>query len=258
VGGDPRDHGAVATPTNSRVGPQARNAGRRRRNDPAQYDELADHWWRYDGEFAALHWLAASRAEHVPPAPSPDAVLVDLACGGGLMGPYVGRLGYRHVGVDIGLSGLELAREHGVTPVLGSVLAVPLADGCADVVLAGEILEHVADHAGVLAECARLLRPGGVLVLDALAAGRLSVLINVHLLERLPGGPPRGLHDPALFVDREQLVVTADRLGLDLELVGLRPSMREAIAWKFGRRRMVRMKQIRSTAVVFAGYGRKR
>ncbi len=89
-----------------------------------------------------------------------------------------------------------------MTPVLGSVLAVPLADGCADVVLAGEILEHVADHAGVLAECARLLRPGGVLVLDALAAGRLSVLINVHLLERLPGGPPRGLHDPALFVDR--------------------------------------------------------
>jgi 2-polyprenyl-6-hydroxyphenyl methylase / 3-demethylubiquinone-9 3-methyltransferase len=255
---DHRDHGAVTTPPNPRGGPQVRRPGRRRRNDPAQYDELADHWWRHDGEFAALHWLAASRAEHVPPAPSPDALLVDLACGGGLMGPHVGRLGYRHVGVDIGLRGLELAREHGVTPVVGSVLAVPLADGCADVVLAGEILEHVADHAGVLAECARLLRPGGVLVLDALARGRLSALINVHLLERLPGGPPRGLHDPALFVDREELVATADRLGLDLDLVGLRPSMREAIAWKLGRRTTVRMKQIRSTAVVFAGYGRKR
>jgi 2-polyprenyl-6-hydroxyphenyl methylase/3-demethylubiquinone-9 3-methyltransferase len=160
--------------------------------------------------------------------------------------------------VDIGRSGLLLARDHGVTPVLGSVLQVPLADGCADVVLAGEILEHVADHAGVLAECARLLRPGGVLVLDALAAGRLSVLINVHLLERLPGGPPRGLHDPALFVDRKGLLAAADRLGLDLELVGLRPSIREAIAWVLGRRTLVRMKPIRSTAVVFAGYGRKR
>jgi 2-polyprenyl-6-hydroxyphenyl methylase / 3-demethylubiquinone-9 3-methyltransferase len=234
------------------------SAGRRRRNDPAQYDDLVDHWWRHDGEFAALHWLAASRAEHIPAASHPDAVLVDLACGGGLMGPYVGRLGYRHVGVDIGRSGLLLAREHGVTPVLGSVLQVPLADGCADVVLAGEILEHVADHAGVLAECARLLRPGGTLVLDALASGRLSVLVNVHLLERLPGGPPRGLHDPALFVDRERLLAAADRLGLDLELVGLRPSMREAIAWAVGRRTLVRMKPIRSTAVVFAGYGRKR
>jgi 2-polyprenyl-6-hydroxyphenyl methylase/3-demethylubiquinone-9 3-methyltransferase len=233
-------------------------AGVRRRNDPAQYDELADEWWRPDGEFAALHWLAASRAEHVPPAPHPGAVLVDLACGGGLMGPHVARLGYRHVGIDIGLRSLELAREHGVTPVRGSVLAVPLADGCADVVLAGEILEHVEDDVAVLAECARLLRPGGTLVLDALAAGRLSVLINVHLLERLPGGPPPGLHDPALFVDRGRLLAAADRLGLDLELVGLRPSMREAIAWKLGRRTTVRMKPIRSTAVVFAGYGRKR
>jgi 2-polyprenyl-6-hydroxyphenyl methylase/3-demethylubiquinone-9 3-methyltransferase len=229
-----------------------------RRNDPAQYDELADEWWRHDGEFAALHWLAASRAEHVPPADHPGAVLVDLACGGGLMGPHVARLGYRHVGVDIGARGLELARPYGVLPVRASVLAVPLADGCADVVLAGEILEHVEDHAGVLAECARLLRPGGTLVLDALASGWLSRLINVHVLERLPGGPPRGLHDPALFVDRDRLLETADRLGLDLELVGLRPSMRQAIPWALGRRTSVTMKPIRSTAVVFAGYGRKR
>jgi 2-polyprenyl-6-hydroxyphenyl methylase/3-demethylubiquinone-9 3-methyltransferase len=233
-------------------------AGKRARNDPAQYDDLADEWWRPDGEFAALHWLAASRAQHVPPAPHPGAVLVDLACGGGLMAPHVAALGYRHVGVDIGVRGLHLSREHGVTPVVGSVLAVPLADGSADVVLAGEILEHVEDDVAVLAECARLLRPGGTLVLDALAAGRLSVLINVHLLERLPGGPPPGLHDPALFVDRKRLLAAADRLGLDLELVGLRPSMREAVAWKLGLRSTVTMKPIRSTAVVFAGYGRKR
>jgi 2-polyprenyl-6-hydroxyphenyl methylase/3-demethylubiquinone-9 3-methyltransferase len=233
-------------------------AERLRRNDPAQYDQLVDEWWRPSGEFAALHWLAASRAEHIPPAEGSDAVLVDLACGGGLMAPYVGPLGYRHVGVDIGLRGLELARAHGVTPVRGSVLAVPLADGCADVVLAGEILEHVEDDVAVLTECARLLRPGGTLVLDALAAGRLSVLINVHLLERLPGGPPPGLHDPALFVDRGRLLAAADRLGLDLRLVGLRPSVREVIAWKLGRRMTVRMKPVRSTAVVFAGYGRKR
>src|SRR5919112_376474 len=102
--------------------------GRLRRNDPAQYDELADQWWQASGGFAALHWLAASRAEHIPPAPGPDAVLVDLACGGGLMAPHVARLGYRHVGVDIRLRGLELARSHGVQVVGGSVLAVPLPD----------------------------------------------------------------------------------------------------------------------------------
>src|SRR5919206_80570 len=94
------------------------------RNDLAQYDELADQWWEASGGFAALHWLAASRAEHIPPAPGPDAVLVDLACGGGLMAPHVARLGYRHVGVDLGVQGLRLAREHGVLAVRGAVLAL--------------------------------------------------------------------------------------------------------------------------------------
>src|SRR3954470_2322357 len=108
---------------------------RRRRNDPAQYDDLADQWWEASGGFAMLHWLAASRAGHIPPADSPQAVLVDLACGGGLMAPHVARLGYRHVGVDLNLAGLRLARAHGVTPLHASVFAVPLADGCADVVV---------------------------------------------------------------------------------------------------------------------------
>jgi 2-polyprenyl-6-hydroxyphenyl methylase/3-demethylubiquinone-9 3-methyltransferase len=233
-------------------------AGDFRRNDPAQYDGLADQWWNPGGGFAALHWLAASRAEHLPPASRPGAVLVDLACGGGLMAPYAARLGYRHVGVDLGLAGLRLARAHGVLPVRASVLAVPLADGCADVVVAGEILEHVEDDVGVLAECARLLRPGGTLVVDALADTRLSELVMVRVAEHLPGGPPRGLHDPALFVDRRRLLAAAGNLGLDLRLVGLRPSVRDLLAWLADRRRPVRMLPTRSTAVVFAGYGRRR
>ncbi|WP_448610530.1 methyltransferase domain-containing protein [Geodermatophilus sp. URMC 60] len=232
--------------------------GQLRRNDPAQYDGLADQWWEASGGFAALHWLAASRAEHIPPAPGPDAVLVDLACGGGLMAPHAARLGYRHVGVDLGARGLQVAREHGVLAVRGSVLAVPLIDGCADVLVAGEILEHVEDDVGVLAECARLLRPGGTLVLDALADTRIGRFLMVTVAERLPGGPPPGIHDPALFVDRDRMLAAADELGLDLRLVGLRPSFREALAWRLGRRDTVRMKPVRSTAVVFAGYGKRR
>jgi 2-polyprenyl-6-hydroxyphenyl methylase/3-demethylubiquinone-9 3-methyltransferase len=229
-----------------------------RRNDPAQYDQLADQWWEPTGGFAMLHWRAASRAGQVPPAASPDAVLVDLACGGGLMAPHVSRLGYRHIGVDLGLAGLRVAREHGVTPVRGSVLAVPLADGCADVVLAGEVLEHVDDHDQVIAECARLLRPGGRLVIDTIARTRLADLIAVRIAERLPGGPPPGIHDPALFVDRRRLVATADRAGIDLRLVGLRPSVRDLVAWRLGRRPGVRMREIRLTTVLFAGYGTRR
>jgi 2-polyprenyl-6-hydroxyphenyl methylase/3-demethylubiquinone-9 3-methyltransferase len=229
-----------------------------RRNDPAQYDELTDQWWEPAGGFAMLHWLAASRAEHLPPASGPDAVLVDLACGGGLMAPHVARLGYRHVGVDLGLAGLRVARAHGVGVVRGSVHAVPLADRCADVVLAGEVLEHVADHDQVIAECARLLKPGGTLVIDAIARTRLADLIAVRIAERVPGGPPPGLHDPALFVDRARLLAAADRAGLDLRLVGLRPSVRDVVAWRRGRRDLVRMRSLPLTTVLFAGYGRRR
>ena len=229
-----------------------------RLNDPAQYDELADQWWDPHGGFAMLQWIAASRAEHVPPAPGPGGLLVDLACGGGLLAPHVARLGYRHVGVAIGAAGLLTAREHGVTVVRGSVLAVPLADGCADVVTAGEILEHVEDPGQVLAECARLLRPGGVLVVDSIAGTRLAALVAVRIAERLPGGPPPGIHDPALFVDRRDLLATADRVGLDLRLVGLRPSLRDLVAWRRGRRDGVRMRAMPYTGILFAGYGSKR
>jgi 2-polyprenyl-6-hydroxyphenyl methylase/3-demethylubiquinone-9 3-methyltransferase len=142
-------------------------------------------------------------------------------------------------------------------PLEAPAEAVPLPDGSIDVVTAAQSF-HWFDAPAALAECARLLRPGGTLVLDALADTALSRFVMVRLLEHVPGGPPPGLHDPALFVDRTRLLAAADRLGLELRLVGLRPSLREAIAWRLGRREGVRMLPMRSTAVVFAGYGRKR
>ncbi len=228
------------------------------RNDPAQYDDLADEWWRPHSSLSMLSWLAASRAEHIPPAEHSSAVLVDLACGGGLMAPHVQRLGYRHIGVDLNLPGLRTAAQHGLLPVQASIFAVPLADGCADVVVAGEILEHVEDDVAVLAECARLLRPGGVLVLDAIADTRIAPIVSIGIFERIPWGAPPGIHDPALFVDRKRLLAAADRLGLDLRLVGLRVSARDVVAWRRGRRQGVRMKPVFTSAVLFAGYGRKR
>lgn len=58
---------------------------RRRRNDLRQYDDLAAEWWRPDGAFAALHWLARARGALVPAPSRPDAALLDLGCGEGCL-----------------------------------------------------------------------------------------------------------------------------------------------------------------------------
>ncbi|GAA3344277.1 bifunctional 3-demethylubiquinone 3-O-methyltransferase/2-octaprenyl-6-hydroxy phenol methylase [Amorphoplanes nipponensis] len=231
------------------------------RNDPRQYDDLAGEWWRPGGHFEILHWLARARGALVPPARRPGAVLVDAGCGGGLLAPHVERLGYRHVGVDLRRSGLEQSAARGMTAVTGDVTALPLADGAADVVVAGEILEHVTDLPGAVAELCRVLRPGGLLVLDTVNATRVSRFVTVTLGERF-GAAPVGIHDPALFVDPGELTTQCAKHGVRLQVRGLRPSVPGLIRWLLlsngpASGPLGRMIPTRSTAVVYQGMGRK-
>jgi 2-polyprenyl-6-hydroxyphenyl methylase / 3-demethylubiquinone-9 3-methyltransferase len=216
----------------------------RPRNDPAQYDDLAQDWWLPYSRFAGLHWLAASRAALIPPAPFPGAPLLDVACGAGLLAPHLtGRLdGWRHVGLDLSLVSLGLAREHGLCPVAGDALRLPFADSSLACVVAGEALEHVPNLDAACAELARVLAPGGTLVLDTIADTWFARLAVIRIAERLPGGPPPRIHDPHLLVDPHLLTVLLTRHGLRVEkLTGLRPSVLDYLCWLARRRPQVRM-----------------
>lgn len=227
------------------------------RNDIAQYDDLVDAWDDPRGVFAMLHWLAVTRASFVPAAPRRGSVLLDVACGGGLLAPHVDGKGYRHIGLDMSSSALRVAARKRITVLQGDAARLPFGDATVDVVVAGEALEHVTDLAAVVAELCRVLRPGGLFVADTIADTALAKLIVVTLAERIPGGAPKGIHDPALFVDRKQLVAEAARHGVALDLVGLRPSLMGWLKWALGRSSAGRIVRTRPTSVVFLASGRK-
>lgn len=229
----------------------------RARNDPRQYDDLAETWWQPHGPLAMLHWIAKSRGAFVPEAARPDAILIDIGCGAGLLAPHIEDKGYRHIGVDLMPSALAQASAHGVLVVTGDVLELPFGDAVADVVCAGEILEHVANHRLAIAEACRVLRPGGVLILDTIAATWLARLLAVKVAERIPGGAPPGIHDPKLFVNRKQLIKICAEHGVRLRLIGLRPGLISTIGWLTGRRSEARMVNTRLTTVLFQAIGTK-
>jgi 2-polyprenyl-6-hydroxyphenyl methylase/3-demethylubiquinone-9 3-methyltransferase len=231
---------------------------KRPRNDVRQYDDLAGEWWLPGGRFAMLHWIAAARARLIPPARRPGAVLVDLGCGGGLLAPHVAALGYRHVGVDLVTSALEQARDQGgVTPIRADVTRLPLADGCADAISAGELLEHVTDLPGTVAEMCRILRPGGVVAIDTLADTALCRFFAITLAERVPGGAPPGIHDPALFVDPKELVALCARHGVRLRTRGFRPQVIGLLRWLATHRGVVPMVPTWTKAVLYQAVGTK-
>lgn len=241
-----------------------RHAPVRQRNDPRQYDDLAEQWWRPDGAFAMLHWLAASRAALLPPPARDGAVLLDVACGGGLLAPHLAGLPYHHVGLDLGAAATRVARDAGLRAVRGDARGLPFADGCADVVVAGEVLEHVPDMPSVVAEVCRVLRPGGLVLLDTLADTALARFAAVTVAERIPGGPPPRLHDPALFVDRRALVAAFTVGGVTLTLRGLRLPVAGYLRWVLARRRRpdrpappVRLRPTRHSAILVQGVGIK-
>lgn len=228
---------------------------KRARNDLAQYDDLVSEWWRPDGAFAALHWLAAARRSIIPQPAGADEVLLDVGCGGGLLADPTSR--YFHVGIDLTTSALHQAQSHAVCPIQADAASLPLATGSAAVVVAGEILEHVEDLNAVVAELCRVLKPGGTVVIDTINDTMLAKFALVTVAERLPGGPPPGIHDPRLFVSPERLSRLFADHGVALSLWGLRPCLRDYARFLFDRRRPVRMVRTKSVALVYQGIGTK-
>lgn len=127
-------------------------------------------------------WSRAARLLHVPPG----ARVLDLGCAFGF-GTRLLAGRYEAYGHDLSLPYIERARRSVPSAVFthGPADTVPYPDRYFDAVLLLDVLEHVPDETAVVAEMARVLRPGGQLVLSVPNAGVLQRLDSLNLYRML-------------------------------------------------------------------------
>jgi SAM-dependent methyltransferase len=94
--------------------------------------------------------------------------VLDIACGEGYGTASLVKSGAASViGIDVSPEACEHARrKYGIDARLGDAQAIPVANGAVDVVVSFETIEHVPDPARFLAECGRVLAPGGTIVIS--------------------------------------------------------------------------------------------
>jgi len=218
-----------------------------------RFAALASEWWDAGGKFRPLHQIGPARlsflrdelvAHFAKPAgglrPLQGLRLLDVGCGGGLISEPLARLAAAVTGLDPALENIEAARQHAAAQGLaidyraGRVRDLAAEGLLFDAVICLEVVEHVPDVGAFLATCARLIRPGGLMLLSTinrtLKAYALAIVGAEYVLRWLPVGTHRW--------DR---FVTPQELRRHLEAAGLRAPVLKGLlynplkdAWSLG------------------------
>jgi SAM-dependent methyltransferase len=118
------------------------------------------HWW-----FSGRRRLFAR--ELARGGVTARACALDTGTSAGVNLRLLRELGFRNItGLDISEDAIAFCEGNGFGPVEhGDICAMPFADDSFDLVLATDVIEHVEEDDGALREIARVLRPGGTLLL---------------------------------------------------------------------------------------------
>lgn len=210
-----------------------------------RFAALADTWWEVDGEFGQLHKLNPVRIafirSHVlahfgrdvrlgsgtatgASKPFTDLEMVDLGCGGGLLTEPMARLGASVTGLDAEAKAIGVAAAHAARQGLAIDYRCALPEALAeegrtfDVVLAMEVIEHVADIDAFVAACARLMAEGGAMVLSTLNRTLKALALAKIGAEYVLRWVPPGTHDWRKFVRPDELSRALRRQGLRIRV----------------------------------------
>jgi len=204
--------------------------------DPAEVERfrrMADEWWNTKGKFRPLHKLGPARLTFIRDEivrhfqlrsgglkPLAGLSVLDIGCGGGLVSEPVARMGARVTGLDPGEENILAARAHAEPQGLSIDYRIGLVEDLAaagdmfDAVLCLEVVEHVPDAGTFVKTCARLVRPGGVLVLSTINRNLKSYALAILAAEYVLGWLPRGTHQWDRFVTPEELTRLTTTAGL--------------------------------------------
>lgn len=207
----------------------------------AKFSAIADEWWDPAGKFKPLHKFNPERIRFVRDRaaahfgrelsrnePFAGLKLLDIGCGGGLIAEPMTRLGFAVTGLDAAEKNIAVARLHAARSGLEIRYHCSTPEQMTDhserfdVVLALEVVEHVADIDAFLEAAAKLLAPQGVLIAATLNRTLKSLALAKVGAEYLLRWLPPGTHDWRKFVRPSELAAAMRRGGLTVqELKGL-------------------------------------
>ena len=192
--------------------------------DVERFSRIAAEWWDPNGKFAPLHRFNPVRLAFIREqalarfgrdararAPFAGLKLLDIGCGGGLLSEPMSRLGFAVTGVDASERNIAVAGAHagqvGVQVDYRCATAEALAaEGATfDVVLNMEVIEHVVDPGEYLRTCARLLAPGGLMIVASLNRTLKSLALAKVGAEYVLRWLPAGTHDWRKFLHPEEI-----------------------------------------------------
>ncbi len=118
--------------------------------------------------------------------------VLDVGCGSGWLSEMLSRRGFGVTALDIGLDSIRRASERlkskapGVSFILGDVYKLPFKNDRFDAVVASEVLEHLENPLDALNEMARVVRPGGNIVVSTPYRERIEEILCIHCNKKTP------------------------------------------------------------------------